>query len=62
MVVIPKSVNPKRIGENLKATQLKLNAEEMERIRAIDKPGDRVFKVLHTSIYHNNYYYYTCIN
>ena len=45
MVVIPKSVNPKRIAENIKATQIQLNAEDIKRIQAIDKPGARVFKV-----------------
>ena len=44
MVVIPKSVNPKRIAENFKATQVLLDADEMKRIRAIDK-NTRLFRV-----------------
>ena len=44
MVVIPKSVNPKRIAENFKATQLQLDAEEIKRLRGIDK-NCRLFKV-----------------
>ena len=44
MVVIPKSVNPKRIAENIKATQLELDAEDVQRLRAIDK-DTRLFKV-----------------
>jgi diketogulonate reductase-like aldo/keto reductase len=39
-----KSSNPKRISENLKATQLQLDAEDMSRIRAIDR-GLMLFKV-----------------
>ena len=42
MVVIPKSVNPKRIAENIKATQIQLDAEDIKRIEAIDK-GARMF-------------------
>ena len=45
MVVIPKSVSPKRIAENIKATQIQLNAEDVKRIEAIDKPGARMFRV-----------------
>ena len=45
MVVIPKSVSPKRIAENIKATQIQLNAEDIKRIEAIDKPGARMFRV-----------------
>ena len=44
MVVIPKSVNPKRIAENFKATQVLLDADEIKRIRAIDK-NTRLFRV-----------------
>lgn len=35
--VIPKSVNPKRIAENLAALQVELSAEQMDRIAALDK-------------------------
>ena len=45
MVVIPKSVSPKRIAENIKATEIQLDAEDVKRIEAIDKPGARMFKV-----------------
>ena len=44
MVVIPKSVNTKRIAENFKATQVLLDADEIKRIRAIDKNA-RLHKV-----------------
>ena len=44
MVVIPKSVNPERIAENIKATQIQLDAEDIERIEAIDR-GTRMFRV-----------------
>ena len=44
MVVIPKSVNPKRIAENIKATQIQLDAEDVEKIEAIDR-GTRMFRV-----------------
>ena len=44
MVVIPKSVNPKRIAENFKATQIQLDAEDIKKIEAIDR-GTRVFRV-----------------
>ncbi len=45
MVVIPKSVSPKRIAENIRATQLQLDAEDSKRIEALDKPGARMFRV-----------------
>ena len=44
MVVIPKSVNPKRIAENFKATQITLDADEIQRLRDIDK-NTRLFRV-----------------
>ena len=43
-MVIPKSVNPKRIAENFKATQVILDAEEVKRLRDIDK-DTRLFRV-----------------
>ena len=43
-MVIPKSVNPKRIAENFKATQVLLDADEIKRIKAIDK-NRRLFRV-----------------
>ena len=35
--VIPKSVTPKWITENLKATELKLNAEDMKQLVELDR-------------------------
>ena len=43
-MVIPKSVNPKRIAENFKATQITLDADEIQRLRDIDK-NTRLFRV-----------------
>ena len=37
LVVIPKTVNPARITENLKSTELKLDAEDMRRLRGLDR-------------------------
>jgi alcohol dehydrogenase (NADP+) len=37
MSVIPKSVNPKRIAENLKAKSIELSTGQLERIKALDK-------------------------
>ena len=36
-MVIPKTVNPARITENLKSTELKLDAEDMKRLRELDR-------------------------
>ena len=36
-MVIPKTVNPARITENLKSTELKLDAEDMRRLKDIDR-------------------------
>ena len=44
MVVLSKSVNPKRIAENIKATQIQLDTEDIKRIESIDKV-DRMFRV-----------------
>ena len=44
MAVNAKSSKPKRISENLKATQVQLDAEDMSRIRGIDR-GLMLFKV-----------------
>ena len=35
--MIPKSVNPDRIRENLKATEVKLDTEDLERLKALDR-------------------------
>ncbi len=37
MVVIPKSVNPVRIAENLKATEVKLDDEDMKQLSGLDR-------------------------
>ena len=44
MVVIPKTVNPKRITENHKSTALSLSEDDMKRLAEIDK-NFRLFKV-----------------
>ena len=36
-IVIPKSTNPKRIAENIKSTEIKLDADDMQRLRGVDK-------------------------
>ena len=48
MAVNAKSSNPKRINENLKATQVQLDTEDMSRIRGIDR-GLMLFKVYKSS-------------
>ena len=35
--MIPKTVNPARVVENLKSTELKLDAEDMRRLRDLDR-------------------------
>ena len=35
--MIPKTVNPARITENLKSTELKLDAEDMKRLSEVDR-------------------------
>ena len=37
MAVIPKTVSPTRITENLKSTELKLDAEDMRLLRGLDR-------------------------
>eukprot|EP00731_Ephydatia_muelleri_P031598 Em0023g105a len=37
LVVIPKSVNPDRIRENLKATEVKLDTEDLQKLKALDR-------------------------
>ena len=36
-MVIPKTVNPARVVENLKSTELKLDAADMKRLIKVDK-------------------------
>ena len=47
-VVIPKTVNPKRIVENFNSTSLSLTEDDMKALAGIDK-GLRLFKV--TTLY-----------
>ncbi len=47
-VVIPKTVNPKRIVENFNSTRLSLTEDDMKALAGIDK-GLRLFKV--TTLY-----------
>jgi diketogulonate reductase-like aldo/keto reductase len=44
MVVIPKTVTPSRITENLKATEIKLDAEDMKRLRELESKNFRLIK------------------
>ena len=37
LVVLAKSVKPSRIEENLKATQVELDSEDMRQLRGLDK-------------------------
>ena len=41
--MIPKTVNPARVIENLKSTELKLDAEDMKRLTDVDK-DHRLFR------------------
>ena len=45
IVVIPKTVTASRITENLKATQIKLDTEDMERLREVGNRNFRFLKV-----------------
>ena len=40
-MVIPKTVTPSRITENLKATEVKLDAEDMKRLRELESKNFR---------------------
>ena len=40
--MIPKTVNPARITENLKSTKLKLDAEDMRQLRDLDRNHRRI--------------------
>ncbi len=44
--MIPKSVTPSRITENLKATEIKLDAEDMKRLRELESKNFRCLNVL----------------
>ena len=45
MVVIPKTVTPSRITENLKGTEIKLDAEDMKRLRELESKNFRLIPV-----------------
>ena len=42
--MIPKTVTPSRITENLKATEIKLDAEDMKRLRELESKNFRLIK------------------
>ncbi len=42
LIVIPKSANPRRIEENADVFDFQLDAEDMERIRGLDRPDGRI--------------------
>ena len=43
--MIPKTVTPSRIKENLKATEIKLDAEDMKRLRELESKNFRLIQV-----------------
>ena len=51
MVVIPKSVTPSRITENFKATEVKLDAEDMRRLRELESKNFRFVAVRYLCYY-----------
>jgi diketogulonate reductase-like aldo/keto reductase len=48
--VIPKTVTPSRITENLKATEIKLDAEDMKRLREVGNRNFRFLKVHNSNL------------
>ena len=43
--MIPKTVTPSRITENLKATKIKLDAEDMKKLKEVGSRNFRFLKV-----------------
>ena len=52
--MIPKTVNLTRINENLGSTKIKLDPEDMKRLREIEK-AFRLLKVLYPSYTHKQF-------
>ena len=50
LVVIPKSVNAKRIKENFESMNIFLDDNEMKQMKDIDK-NFRIFKVMHVYVF-----------
>ena len=48
-MVIPKTVTPSRITENYKATEVKLDAEDMKRLRELESKN---FRLISVSLYY----------
>jgi 2,5-diketo-D-gluconate reductase A len=42
LIVIPKTVRPERLEENIGALDFKLDGDDMKRIEALDSPGGRI--------------------
>ena len=48
IVVIPKTVTPSRLVENIKATEIKLDAEDMKRLRQLESKNN--FRLISVSL------------
>ena len=42
LIVIPKSVRPERLRENIGALDLRLDEDDMQRVEALDSPSGRI--------------------
>ncbi len=42
LIVIPKSVRPERLKENISVFDFQLDDDDMQRMRSLDKPGGRM--------------------